>query len=293
MSNILSTNHGMKKSENTPHNPSSSPPVSRPGFSISKTLTQRHSRLLLAKKNNIIESITKVGSMYFSSVKFFLEGDKMAKCYNRRILSDALADLGKALGRVPRQKDLTPEMASRSTYLRHFGDWKTALEYAGFVDDDSLAQESCEEQPTENSCNATAKAPEVKLINLCGKPIVFLDRNGESDILPSSGKACICLDDPVQPTAAKELSAIVNDVIITASRLKRIVILSDNGSERLIPPLAKGTFYIVPEAVARNIYRFNRSSLDLLYPRRKRMANGVMYVEALGMVYTNNLPTCT
>ena len=97
----------------------------------------------------------------------------------------------------------------------------------------------------------------------------------------------------MQPTAAKELSAIVNDVIITASRLKRIVILSDNGSERLFPPLAKGTFYIVPEAVARNIYRFNRSSLDLLYPRRKRMANGVMYVEALGMVYTNNLPTCT
>ena len=228
--------------------------------------------------------------MHFSSVKFFLEGDKMAKCYNRRILSDALADLGKVLGRVPRQKDLTPEMASRSTYLRHFGDWKTALEYAGFVDDPM--QGSQEEQPIED-CGVTAKAPEIKLINLCGKPIVFLDRNGESDILPSSGKACICLDDPVQPTAAKELSAIVNDVIITASRLKRIVILSDNGSERLIPPLAKGTFYIVPEAVARNIYRFNRSSLDLLYPRRKRMANGVMYVEALGMVYTNNLPTCT
>ena len=37
-SDVLSTNHGMKKSENTPHNPSSSPPVSRPGFSISKTL---------------------------------------------------------------------------------------------------------------------------------------------------------------------------------------------------------------------------------------------------------------
>ena len=96
----------------------------------------------------------------------------------------------------------------------------------------------------------------------------------------------------MQPTAAKELSAIVNDVIITASRLKRIVILSDNGSERLIPPLAKGTFYIVPEAVARNIYRFGRSTLDLLYPQRKYMANGIMYIETLGMVYTHNLPIC-
>ena len=293
MSNILSTKHGMKKSENTPHNPSSSPPVSRPGFSISKTLTQRHSRLLLAKKNNIIESITKVGSMYFSSVKFFLEGDKMAKCYNRRILSDALADLGKALGRVPRQKDLTPEMASRSTYLRHFGDWKTALEYAGFVDDDSLAQESCEEQPTENSCNATAKAPEVKLINLCGKPIVFLDRNGESDVLPPAGKAYVCFNDPVQPVAAKVLGTIINDVPVVASRLRKITVLSDGGIEQKFPPPTNNTFYIVSEAVARNVYRFGRSSLDLLYPQSKYMANGVMYIETLGMVYTKNLPICS
>ena len=97
----------------------------------------------------------------------------------------------------------------------------------------------------------------------------------------------------VQPVAAKALSAIINDVPVVTSRLKKIIVFSEDcGNERKFPPLAKNTFYVVPEAVARNIYRFGRSSLDLLYPQRKYMANGIMYIETLGMVYTHNLPIC-
>ena len=219
----------------------------------------------------------------------------MAKCYSKRILSDALADLGNTLGRVPKQTDLTPEMASSNTYRRYFGDWKTALEYAGFVD--SAAQEKQEEQPAqpaEDNCSIVKEATsEIKLINLCGKPITFLDRNGESDVLPPAGKAYICFNDPVQPVAAKVIGTIINDVPVVASRLRKITVLSDGGIEQKFPPPTNNTFYIVSEVVARNVYRFGRSSLDLLYPQSKYMANGVMYIETLGMVYTKNLPICS
>ncbi|MEE0887738.1 MAG: hypothetical protein U0L97_00815 [Candidatus Saccharimonadaceae bacterium] len=215
----------------------------------------------------------------------------MAKCYNRRILSDALADLGKAIGGVPRQKDLTSEMASRSTYIRYFGDWKTALEYAGFVDEP--VQEEHEEDLIADDCNVTSKIPEIKLVNLCGKPIVFLDGSGESDVIPSVGRAYACMSNPVQPVAAKALSAIINDVPVVTARLKRIVVYPEGSSnERKFPAPVENTFYIVSEVVARNIYRFGRSALDLLYPQRKYMANGIMYIETLGMVYTKNLPIC-
>ena len=157
----------------------------------------------------------------------------MAKSYSKRILSDALADLGNTLGRVPKQKDLTPEMASSNTYRRYFGDWKTALEYAGFVD--SAAQEKQEEQPArpaEDNCSIVKEATsEIKLINLYGKPITFLDRNGESDVLPPAGKAYVCFNDPVQPVAAKVLGTIINDVPVVASRLRKITVLSDGGIE--------------------------------------------------------------
>lgn len=243
-----------------------------------------------------MKSITKVGSRHFSPVKFFIEGDIMAKCYNKRILSDALANLGNELGRAPRQKDLTPEMASRSTYFRYFGDWKTALEYAGFVD--GVAHEGQDERAIKGAIpeicpKAKDATSEIKLVNLCGKPIVFVDRNGESDVLPPAGKAYVCFNDPVQPVAAKVLSTIINDVPVVASRLRKITVLSDGGIEQKFPPPTNNTFYIVSEVAARNVYRFGRSSLDLLYPQSKYMANGVMYIETLGMVYTKNLPICS
>lgn len=172
---------------------------------------------------------------------------------------------------------------------------KTALEYAGFVD--SAAQEKQEEQPArpaEDNCSIVKEATsEIKLINLCGKPITFLDRNGESDVLPPAGKAYVCFNDPVQPVAAKVIGTIINDVPVVASRLRKITVLSDGGIEQKFPPPTNNTFYIVSEVVARNVYRFGRSSLDLLYPQSKYMANGVMYIETLGMVYTKNLPICS
>lgn len=60
----------------------------------------------------------------------------MAKRYDKQILSDQLADLGKKLGRIPTPDDLERGMAVKSTYLRRFGDWDTALDYAGFTADD-------------------------------------------------------------------------------------------------------------------------------------------------------------
>lgn len=183
-------------------------------------------------------------------------------------------------------------MASRSTYLRHFGNWQNALEYAGFVNG-AAAQKGQEEYSTNGISSDDGKAmPDVKLINLCGRPIVFLNRHGESDILPPTGRAYIRLDGPVEPVAAKTLSAIVNDVPIIASRLRKIVVFSNDGDERAFPSPAKNTFFIVPEVVARNVYRFSRGSMDLLYPRSSRIVNEVMYIETLGVVFTNNLPIC-
>lgn len=212
----------------------------------------------------------------------------MSKRYDKRILSDALCELGKTLGRPPTPKDLTPDMARRKTYLRHFSSWEEALEYAGFT------QEPAEETPLEEKLvEKTADGPnqkqtKIKLVNLCGRPIVFLGPNGESETIPVSGDARLSLETK-QPSAAKLLAAEIENARVISVRLKNIFVSID-GNRYGFPPPAKDTYYITSEAVARNIYRFGRSSTDLLYLKDFHKANDVLYVEALGMVYTKNLP---
>ena len=221
--------------------------------------------------------------------KIFFRGDIMSKRYNRQILSDALYELGQKLGRAPDPKDLTPDMARKKTYLSHFSSWEEALEYAGLTRE-PLRESSAEEVFREKEVVGTSiqQSARIKLINLCGRPIVFLGPNGESEAIPSSGYAKLVLE-MKWPSAAKILAAETEYVKIVSERLKGIFVSTDD-SERKIPLPADGTYYIVSEAVARNVYRFGRSSIDLLYPKKSYRSNDILYIEALGMVYTNNLP---
>lgn len=58
----------------------------------------------------------------------------MAQKYDRKILSDQLADLGQELGRPPLPRDLKKGMADKKTFMRWFdNNWLLALEYAGFT----------------------------------------------------------------------------------------------------------------------------------------------------------------
>ncbi len=211
----------------------------------------------------------------------------MAKRYNRQALSDMLYELGEKLGRPPTPRDLTEEMPRKRTYLRHFGSWEEALEYAGYV-----GNEQPEEVETQSSASheETPGLSTPTLINLLGKPIVFLTRNGDSETLLSSGKALLNLTTK-QPMATGILGPVVWNVPIYTNHLKGIFVTTPEGERQDFPPIAGNVYYIVPEAIARNVYRFSRSSADLLYPGQCHYANGILYVETLGMVYTNKLLT--
>lgn len=61
----------------------------------------------------------------------------MATKYNRKVLSDQLADLGAKIGHPPMPWDLEKGMGDERTFFRWFDDdWYLALEYAGFTAED-------------------------------------------------------------------------------------------------------------------------------------------------------------
>lgn len=205
----------------------------------------------------------------------------MSQKYDRKILAFFLADLGEELGRPPKPSDLKKGMPSRSTFARHFKDWAEALEYAGFVDD-----------PREATEEPILLQPEVKIINLLNAPAIIVGPDGESEIFPSIGTAKIVRCMPKIPAAARVLAPHLVGLTVKSFRLKYIGVEYQDGTLRNLPSYQNGVFYIVSESVARNVYRFGRTTIDLLFPKAQDLyyQNGIVYIGSLQMVYTNKMP---
>lgn len=206
----------------------------------------------------------------------------MSQKYNRKNLAFFLADLGEELGRVPKPSDLKKGMPSRSTFKRYFKDWAEALEYAGYMHD--VVKDS-EKVPI-------LQQSEIKIINLLGQPVIIVGPDGESEVFEPVGTAKIVRSMPKTPSIAKVLAPYLAGHIVKSSQLKRICVDSLNGTSHEFPAYQDGVFYIVPEVVARNIYRGSRTSMDLLYPRvrESHYQGGILYVGDLQMVYVNRMP---
>lgn len=192
--------------------------------------------------------------------------------YDCKTLAFFLADLGEKLGRPPKPSDLKKGMPSRSTFMRYFGDWDTALEYAGYT--------------------KQSQDPDVELINLLGIPVKIIGPNDESKIIQPSGKASIIRSLPKVPCAMEDLASQIVDCSISTFRLKMICVELPDGTHHGFPAYEERTYYIVSEAVARNIYRFGRTSNDMIFarPRKSRLIDNVLCISAFQMVYTNSLP---
>ena len=187
--------------------------------------------------------------------------------YDRKTLAFFLADLGEELDRPPKPSDLKKGMPSRSTFMRHFGDWNTALEYAGY-------------------------ATNIKLVNLLGIPVKIVGSDGKLELIQPSGRARLILSLPKVPYAKYILASQISDCPINTFQLKRICIELSNGIQQDFPAYQEKVYYIVPESVARNIYRFGRTSNDMIFvsPRDSHTtSDGIMYVSTFQMVYTNDL----
>ena len=184
----------------------------------------------------------------------------MKRKYDKRILSDFLADLGEKLGRIPRPRDLEKGMPSRSTYARYFDSWKTALEYAGYVEDISLDRVDLGLLGFDNE-------PRVKVVNFLGKRVMLVGPDGQSVMLKPEGLAKIIWKTARIPAFADKLAPVVAGVRILASKPRMIVVEDKDGKQEMFPDFQDGVYYLVPQNVAKEMYRFWRTSNDLLYPK--------------------------
>ena len=205
----------------------------------------------------------------------------MSQKYDRKTLAFFLADLGEKLGHPPKPSDLKKGMPSRSTFARYFKDWAEALEYGGFVDD-----------PREEAEETAPLQPEVKIVNLLNTSVIIVGPDGESEIFPSVGVAKIIKSMPKIPVVAKTLAPYLAGLTVKSFRLKYIGVEYEDGTLHNFPAYQDGVFYIVSESIARNVYRFSRTTVDLLFPKAQDSyyQNGIMYIGSLQMVYTNKMP---
>lgn len=212
----------------------------------------------------------------------------MFKRYDKRILSDALCELGETLGRPPTPKDLTLEMARKETYLRHFGSWEEALEYAGWTAADS--KEPIVEEEIK-----------IEFVNFLGSAdIRFVNRKtGVETRAPTfSGWAKVSGDRVEQHVYDVEASLsdyISNIDVITKlpddGQIK-IVVVREDGTEQAFPEFRKkGVYLLVSKRVADAARRIGRTTTDLLYPvrydRLEKAGDGgepLWVISALGMI---------
>ena len=188
----------------------------------------------------------------------------MSRRYNRHILSDELYELGQKLGRPPTPKDLTPEMARKETYLRHFTDWEEALEYAGFVgtefDEPTISDTSeesaatvnenefSEETPTIDTCTQTDAViepdpnqdkPDIwgesKLLNLYKTKVAFSGLFSNDSIIPCVGIAKASVR-RFSASAEKRLSKITGSIPVSSYRYDGILVYKQDGSCSPLPP---------------------------------------------------------
>ena len=191
------------------------------------------------------------------------------KKYTKQILSDALADLGESLGRVPRPSDLKSGMASRTTYLRWFGTWDTALEYAGYTKDETTDVVETPETSTVVSTARRVTSPyspdRIKLINLYG-PGVVLKGNME-DELPCEGIARAIFAPTLHASAEKLLSHLISGApVLVVDHAVDLLVLRSDGKVEPFPAYSAGTFYLVSKKAALAAREIGRSIFDLIYP---------------------------
>ena len=237
----------------------------------------------------------------------------MAKRYDKRILSDALYELGKTLGRPPTPNDLTPEMARKKTYLRHFSSWEEALEYAGFVgaefDEPTISDTSEESAVTANENKFPGETPaidthmqtdaviepdsnqdkpdtwgESKLLNLYKTKVAFSGLFSNNSIIPCVGIAKASVR-RFSASAEKRLSKITGSIPVSSYYYDDILVYKQDGSCSPLPPPSVGTYLLVSYTVAKAAFRLGRPTWDLVFPDKFHWHDGTIYIESLELLY--------
>lgn len=206
----------------------------------------------------------------------------MARKYSKQILSDELADLGKELGRTPMPSDLKPGMAVKKTYLRWFGDWDTALEYAGYTKE--VREETDVKQPVK-TIEKAASHPEnpapkpaakstdpyhpdnIQLINLYAPKVVLAGEDGMTSELPHRGTAMATFS-PITHARAEILlkHLTCKTRIIISEKPVELYLLRPDGVKEIFPGMVAGVYYLVSRKFAMAARDFGRTTLDLIYP---------------------------
>ena len=226
--------------------------------------------------------------------------------YTKQGLSDALADLGAALGRAPRPCDLTPGMATRKTYLRWFGSWDSALEYAGYTKEPIGHNESAQEtEPVIKETAPTTNEPEpalttatridpfdrehVKLINLYARHVVLKNMDGiMTDELPFAGDAIAIFDHTKRAKAEIILGHLIADThIYITEHATRLVVMCPDGEINPFPTYMPGIYYLVSRKAALAAQEIGRTTFDLIFPAfiESNKNNPQKIISKLAMLY--------
>lgn len=214
--------------------------------------------------------------------------------YNKQILSDALADLGARLGRVPTPKDLTKGMATMKTYFRWFGDWDTALEYAGYTKEIRERMEKEAEKKARFEQGAQKIGSDwrnSRIINLLPYDVYLVGADKTIGPLKSEGSARITTD--VIKTRAESLLREQTGGVPIVTTFRRNITVEVGGQTIFLNNTEKKIFYIVSKQIAQGAKLIGINSGNLLYPRvfvqRRDFCDGAMFIHQLGIVHSNNL----
>ena len=236
--------------------------------------------------------------------------------YSKQILSDALAELGASLGRPPAPSDLRPGMAVKKTYLRWFGSWETALEYAGYTKEyitelepakktqpettngssDAVTVTSLSPPPrTANVRKINPYAPEnIQLINLYARQVVLQGEVGVTE-LPYAG-ALTATYKPVSHARAEILLKYLTHRtrILVSKEPTDLFILRPNGEKDPFPGMIAGVYYLVSKQAALAARDLGRTTLDLIYPGLIISGHGspVRVISRLEMLHHPKLWRC-
>lgn len=216
--------------------------------------------------------------------------------YNKQILSNALADLGAKLGRVPTPKDLTKGMATMKTYFRWFGDWDTALEYAGYTKEirermEKEAEEKAKPIQVQYVPKNGSDWRNSRIINLLPYDVYLVGADKTIGPLKSEGSARITID--VIKTRAESLLRKQTGGVPIVTTFRRNITVEVGGQVISLSNTEKKVFYIVPKQIAKGAKIIGINASNLLYPRvflqRRDFCNGAMFIHQLGIVHSNKL----